>query len=866
MTNASYIENQVTYFKNSCQAKADKLGVEMEHLLVDKDTLRSYSYYEKDGQKDVVEKLMKRGWTLFLEEEGYPLGIVKDGTTITFEPGGQFEFSLKPLKSVAEVARVYRDVLTDVHCVLQPNQALVSVGYHPKTTIAELPLLPKKRYQMMYDYFKTHGAKCHNMMKGSAATQVSIDFTSEEDFIKKFRVAHFLAPVLSALFDATPIFEGALYEKANARVAIWQETDLPRSKLVPGVLDKRFGFADYAEYLLGVAPILIKKGDAYYYTADDTLETILTRETFNNDEQEHLQSMVFPDARLKKYIEIRMADAMPFPYNMAVVAAVETLFYQDDVLDAAYALSLEVGDDWVKAQNIGLTQMPVQVDERFRTLKKWVLETVQESIKPESRAYWMPFLEIVKTHGSVAGWLKKVYSGGTAEFLKAIDVTSLVGVREKMIETVVAHTEAHVSDYHQMLDGVAHSKAIYKGEPVPTLYVPMVYTERDEQTFKQALGGMMDVVRRTIDLYLEKPDVRALFDFDEKLDALIRVPHQYDAHVPMGRFDIFYYGDGDFRFCELNADGASAMNEQYELAKVFEQTALLKSFGDRYQFETHELFHSWVHSVSEIYKSYQANRGFEKARKDTHVAIVDFVDKSSPIEFEVFKAAFIAEGYRCDIVDPRDIVCEDGKMVKDGQVIDVVYRRLVTKDLMDRYDEIPGFVEGLRAGETCVIGSVKTQIVHTKRFFEVLYRPEFRQYLSAAQIAFIDAHIPMTKRLTNAPDYIVDKDAYIIKPVDYYASKGVCAGSDYTEAEWAELIREKSAEDFIVQRYCPLSLQPNVLYNETSGFERHLFRTITGLFTYNEKLSGVYVRAGLNAIISGLHSGYTLPTFIVKEK
>jgi len=193
----------------------------------------------------------------------------------------------------------------------------------------------------------------------------------------------------------------------------------------------------------------------------------------------------------------------------------------------------------------------------------------------------------------------------------------------------------------------------------------------------------------------------------------------------------------------------------------------------------------------------------------------------------------------------------------------------VTKDLMDRYDEIPQFIEGLEAGNTCVIGSIKTQIIHTKRFFEVLYEPEIRQYLYEDEIAFIDKHVPYTRPLKrdDAFDtYLTHRDDYIIKPIDYYASKGVCAGKDYDEASWKALLEEKVLEDFIIQKYCPLALVDN-LYEDQSGTITHkTFSTITGLFTYNEKLSGIYVRAGLNAIISGLHDGYTMSTLIYKEK
>lgn len=880
MNKKEYIHHQTMYFQNACKEEPRFLGAELEHFLVELPSMRSYTYYEPDGQKDLVERLSQKGWEVFLSENEYPLGIKKSGHTITFEPGGQFEISLAPFASVAEIDKAYRQVLSEIEAQLKPHQALVSIGYHPSTQISDLPLLPKKRYAFMFDYFKTHGDKGHYMMKGTAATQVSIDFTSEADFIKKFRVAHFLAPVLSSLFDATPIFEGHVHSKGNLRTQIWLGTDKPRSKLVKGTLDKVFGFADYVKYLLSLSPIFIPKEGVYETFDGQPLEAFVENWVWSLEDFEHVQSMVFPDVRLKKYLEIRMADAMPYPYNMSFMAVIETIFYDVDLLNEWYSLSLKYDDAWVEKQNDFLARGDEEALSELLDLKVQLLHALKKHMKVENKVYFEPFEKLIQAHGSLASWLKKLYLKDADQFAKAIRVTGTdletplmewTQPDEKLSITdyVLAHSEKYEADCKLFLEGVSKSKAIYKGEPVPTLYVPMIYNQADIETFDKALEGMRSVVNTTIDLYMNHPHVRQLFGFDERLEALIMQPHYYEAKVPMGRFDIFYYGNGHYMFCELNADGASAMNEQKELARVWETTALKSDLevARKWTFDTYELFDTWVEEVRHLYKSFSSNAPFvEREKEAPFVAILDFVDKSSPIEFIEFKKAFEEGGFKCDIVDPRHIKINDGFMTYENQVIDVVYRRLVTKDLMDHYEEIPDFIEGLMANKTCVIGSLKTQIVHSKRFFEVLHHPDIRRYFSGAQRVFIEKHVPFTSKLSFKETYISRKDDYIIKPVDYYASKGVCAGQDYDEATWTALLKEKSQEDYIVQRYCPLSLVENVLYNKESGFEKHAFKTITGLFTYNEKLSGVYVRAGLNAIISGLHDGYTLPTFIASEK
>ncbi len=439
-----------------------------------------------------------------------------------------------------------------------------------------------------------------------------------------------------------------------------------------------------------------------------------------------------------------------------------------------------------------------------------------------------------------------------------------------LVDAMLANEREHRQDFINTQDKVAHSKAIYKGEPVPYLHIPMMYTPKDVARFEEALSGIMAISKKTIDAYRSNPLVRSLFQFDKRLEELILLEHHYKAHVPMGRFDIFYYGDEGYYFCELNADGASAMNEEKELSQILTQTKVMEDFKKHHECTPFELFFTWVKAVSDMYLEYctAKNLGaFDPSQ--TVVAIVDFIDKSSPIEFEVFKEAFIEEGFQCVIVDPRDLSCVNGRLVYNDLNIDIVYRRLVTKDLMDRYDEIPAFIEGLKADQTCVIGSVKTQVIHTKRFFEVLHHEAFQAFLTDSEKRFIQKHVPLTKPLKGdqLSTYIADKDTYIIKPMDYYASKGVCAGKDYTKEEWEALLKEKVNEDYIIQTYCPVAEVDNIVYNDKAAkLEHGVFGTITGLFVYNEALRGVYVRAGKNPIISGLHSGFTMSTVIVRDK
>ena len=421
-TKEQYVEKNTAYFLEQSKESAYLLGAEMEHFLINRDTLRSYRYDEPGGQKEILEQLHESGWNIIGIEDGNILGLEKSGSTVTLEPGGQIEFSLRPFETVGEIDKEYRAIANEIKALLRPEQALVSIGYHPKTKISELPLLPKKRYAMMFDYFKEHGRFCHNMMKGTASTQVSIDYLNEEDFIKKFRVANFISPVMANLFDSTPIFEGEKYSGRNCRTAIWEETDIKRSKLIPGSLDSRFDFESYSKYLLKMPPILLLSNGVVNYTKNQPLEDLLGDFPLTVSDLEHIQTMVFPDVRLKKYLEIRMADALPYPYNLSVVALIKALFYDSRNLDELYELSLKYDDAWVRRQNVQLTKRDEQMDSDFVALTDKIMKMALESLDSDEIWPLEKLRALREQEQSMSFYLNRLYDEDQKAFVKSIEV------------------------------------------------------------------------------------------------------------------------------------------------------------------------------------------------------------------------------------------------------------------------------------------------------------------------------------------------------------------------------------------------------------------------------------------------------------
>lgn len=327
----------ISYFKENEKSTDEfRIGAEFEHFIVDADTLETISFYEEKGIESTLQDLIKKGWK-GKYEENHLMALEKNGSTITLEPGAQVELSTKPCESVHEIDNEYLSFLHDIIPVLNAkNQLIISLGYQPESKIADIPFIPKGRYKYMSEYFKKRGKYAHNMMKGTASLQVTVDYGSEEDYIKKFRVANALSPLISYIFDDAPFFEGEVWKNNTLRVSIWNDCDEDRCKVVPGALDKVFGYEDYSEYILNAPPIIVERNGEFHFTGDKPFKDIYSPNEFAEKELEHVLTMYFPDVRTKKFIEIRMADAVPYPLNIAGVALLKGLFYDEENLEILY--------------------------------------------------------------------------------------------------------------------------------------------------------------------------------------------------------------------------------------------------------------------------------------------------------------------------------------------------------------------------------------------------------------------------------------------------------------------------------------------------------------------------------------------------
>lgn len=381
------------------------VGIELEHTIVSGDG-GPVGYRGEHGVAWLLERLSARYPQQTRDAEGDLIGVARPGEAVTIEPASQVELSAGPFTALSDAQRVFDDFEALLADELAPfGMKALTVGYHPTAKAADLELIPKRRYRFMNLYFEQRGPYGMRMMRGSASTQVSIDYRSVEDCLRKLRLAGIAGPLLALLADNAPVFEGAPRPCKLVRTKIWRECDPDRCGIVPGSLDAGFTLRDYAEYLLDTPAILVpcrKEGVCY---TERTFGEVYANAPMAREQVEHMASMFFTDTRLKTYLEIRPADALPIPCALAYAAVVKGLFYGDaqlDALDALFAglgeVDVEAAKDALMAQGYAATvygQPAGQLVDRL-------LEVAESGLPAEERAFLKPLANLAARRVTLA--------------------------------------------------------------------------------------------------------------------------------------------------------------------------------------------------------------------------------------------------------------------------------------------------------------------------------------------------------------------------------------------------------------------------------------------------------------------------------
>ena len=343
-------EDLIKPFQNGEKKPSDfKIGTEHEKFVFHIDTLKPVPFLGESGIENLLLALKKYGWESILED-GNTIGLSRDkslgGGTITLEPAGQLELSGAPLTNIHETFNEldeHRSQISKEGSNL--GLGFLGAGLTPDWSFDEMPIMPKSRYQIMKNYMPKKGNLGLDMMFRSTTIQVNLDYSSESDMIKKFKVSLALQPIATALFANSPFLDGNLTGYNSFRSHIWTDTDPDRTGMLPFVFDGEMSYEKYVDYALKVPMYFIYRDGNYLDVSGSSFEDFLNgdlaelpNEKPNIIDWENHLTTIFPEVRLKSFLEMRGADGGSFESVCALSSFWVGLLYDSESLDSSFDL------------------------------------------------------------------------------------------------------------------------------------------------------------------------------------------------------------------------------------------------------------------------------------------------------------------------------------------------------------------------------------------------------------------------------------------------------------------------------------------------------------------------------------------------
>ncbi len=428
-----------------CKPKSEwRIGTEHEKFSFYRETLKPVPYAGDKGIRALLEGMMKSGAWEAVHDDGKLIGLKSSdgGGAISLEPGGQFELSGAPLANVHETCTETNDHLRQLRAVADPlGIGFLGLGVTPTWSLAEIPQMPKSRYAIMAPYMEKVGTLGTSMMFRSCTVQANLDFGSEADMVKKLRVSLALQPVVTALFANSPFLDGKPNGYLSFRSQIWRDTDADRTGMLPFAFEDGMSFERYVDYALDVPMYFIRRNGNYINTAGESFRAFidgklpqLPGETPTHADWEDHISTIFPEVRLKQFLEMRGADGGPWQEICALPALWAGLLYDQSALDAAW----DMVKDWTQEERQTLRDaVPVTAlrtafrDRNVHDLAREMVDIAHAGLKARNKLNWegadetlfltplQNTLKLGKTradrlldlyHGAWAGDIDRVYS------------------------------------------------------------------------------------------------------------------------------------------------------------------------------------------------------------------------------------------------------------------------------------------------------------------------------------------------------------------------------------------------------------------------------------------------------------------------
>jgi len=414
----------------------------------------------------------------------------------------------------------------------------------------------------------------------------------------------------------------------------------------------------------------------------------------------------------------------------------------------------------------------------------------------------------------------------------------------------------------------------FKGKPMPSLLKPNFVSEEQARIITYSVEKMSSALNKFIHLFIRDEEVRRIMNFSSREEELFTIDPGYDKPLVISRLDAFQ-GDMSIKFLEFNCDSPAGI-----------AYADIQEDGFRELFKNYPIFNNWkinyfrrqerlLNALVKCYNEYKVGKPGMPERPV--IAIIDWVDVSTYSEFKMHEQFFTNKGYETVICSPYDLTLKKGKVYAFDKEIHLIYRRVITRELLEKWDEVTEFIRCLKEGRVCCCNPFRSYIVGNKKVLQLISDPRFQHIYSKEELKVIQQTIPWTRILTDSEvrfrnkqyrlkDLIQDnKDLFVLKPANMYGGKDVYIGMDTDQETWGKIMnRHLNDESWVIQEYVDI---PSDMFPEIGEEVTFKMKYVNiNPFALLEKYAGTISRVSDARVINVSAGGGLVPTLTITRR
>ena len=393
---------------------------------------------------------------------------------------------------------------------------------------------------------------------------------------------------------------------------------------------------------------------------------------------------------------------------------------------------------------------------------------------------------------------------------------------------------------------------------IPTFYKPLFLTAKQISLLKRVSSTISRIINTATRLYFEEGHLSTLYKMNPEAAELIKIDPGYSQSVVLSRYDALLEGES-LKLVELNCDAPAGAAYGDHVENVFLSEEPLQDFVREQHLIKSERIQNLLGSLLEAYEEFG---GYETP----NIAIVDWRSARTQAEFEFIKDFFESKGYATTIADPRELKFKGGKLYHKNMRINIVYRRALFEELVERLDEVQDLIKAYRERAICMVNSLRSRIASTKAMLSILTNPDYDHFFTDSENKVKHDHLPWTRRIVDAEsfyghkkmfliDFLKDeKESLILKPSSGYGGRDVNIGCETPDSDWNVVIDKALKGDWVVQEYVniPIMTVPEIINNKLDfAYKKYNFN----LLVFGGKYAGGFARLSSESVINVARGG-----------